>query len=52
MAGPSIATVQAGDSLPTRELVCDTVQLFLYNAVLWNAHRIHFDAPYATEVEG
>jgi 3-methylfumaryl-CoA hydratase len=24
----------------------------LYNAVLWNAHRIHYDLPYATEVEG
>ncbi len=28
------------------------MQLFLYNAALWNAHRIHFDYPYATEVEG
>lgn len=52
MAGPSIQTVKAGDSLPRRDLVCDTVQLFLYNAALWNAHRIHFDAPYATEAEG
>jgi 3-methylfumaryl-CoA hydratase len=24
----------------------------LYNASLWNGHRIHFDMPYATEVEG
>jgi 3-methylfumaryl-CoA hydratase len=24
----------------------------LYNAALWNAHRIHFDEPYAKEVEG
>ena len=24
----------------------------MYNAALWNAHRIHFDLPYATEVEG
>ena len=24
----------------------------LYNASLWNGHRIHFDRPYATEVEG
>ena len=24
----------------------------LYNAVLWNGHRIHFDEPYAREVEG
>lgn len=52
MVKPSIANVKVGDALPTRELACDTVQLFLYNAALWNAHRIHFDAPYATEVEG
>ena len=24
----------------------------LYNASLWNGHRIHFDMPYATDVEG
>ena len=27
------------------------VSLFLYNAVIWNPHRIHFDAAYTTEVE-
>jgi hydroxyacyl-ACP dehydratase HTD2-like protein with hotdog domain len=44
--------VQVGDELPGRELKPDNVQLFLYNAALWNAHRIHFDEPYATTVEG
>jgi 3-methylfumaryl-CoA hydratase len=29
----------------------DNVQSMLYNAVLWNGHRIHFDEPYAREVE-
>jgi len=47
-----IAMIKPGDPLPEREQLCDTVQLFLYNAALWNAHRIHFDHPYATEVEG
>lgn len=47
-----IASIKPGDLLPERQHVCDNVQLFLYNAVLWNAHRIHFDLPYATEVEG
>jgi hydroxyacyl-ACP dehydratase HTD2-like protein with hotdog domain len=41
-----------GDSLPDRVFDCDNVQLMLYNAVLWNGHRIHFDEPYAREVEG
>lgn len=45
-------TAKAGDLLPAAEHVCDNVQLFFYNAVLWNAHRIHYDLPYAEEVEG
>jgi 3-methylfumaryl-CoA hydratase len=45
-------SVQVGDALPERELTPDNVQLFLYNAALWNAHRIHFDEPYTREVEG
>ena len=49
---PDINSIQPGDALPEREFCSDNVQLFLYNAVLWNAHRIHFDHPYATEVEG
>ncbi len=44
--------LSVGDTLPERELVCDNVQLFFYNAALWNAHRIHYDLPYATDVEG
>jgi 3-methylfumaryl-CoA hydratase len=29
----------------------DTVRLFRFSAVTFNAHRIHFDLPYATKVE-
>lgn len=47
-----IETIKLGDLLPERAFDIDNVQLFLYNAALWNAHRIHFDYPYATEVEG
>jgi hydroxyacyl-ACP dehydratase HTD2-like protein with hotdog domain len=43
---------KAGDNIPQRELDCSNVQLMLYNAVLWNGHRIHFDEPYARDVEG
>ena len=45
-------SVLLGDKLPQREFKPDNVQLFLYNAILWNAHRIHFDETYTTEVEG
>lgn len=47
-----IANIKSEDLLPERQHNCDNVQLFFYNAALWNAHRIHFDFPYATEVEG
>lgn len=47
-----IENIKIGDTLPEREFKPDNIQLFLYNAALWNAHRIHFDHPYATEVEG
>ena len=46
------AALQAGDALPERDFECGNVQLMLYNAILWNGHRIHFDEPYAREVEG
>ena len=49
---PRVESIKPGDPLPERQVHPDNVQLFLYNAALWNAHRIHFDHPYATEVEG
>jgi 3-methylfumaryl-CoA hydratase len=47
-----IQSIKPGDLLPERQFKPDNVQLFLYNSALWNAHRIHYDYPYATEVEG
>jgi 3-methylfumaryl-CoA hydratase len=35
-----------------REIVPDDVLLFRYSALTFNAHRIHFDRKYVTEVEG
>lgn len=52
MTTPDINALQVGDPLPVREFRPDIVQMFFYNAVLWNAHRIHFDEPYARQVEG
>ena len=46
------ANLHVGDSLPERDFECGHVQQMLYNAVLWNGHRIHYDEPYAREVEG
>ncbi|HEX5634073.1 MAG TPA: MaoC family dehydratase N-terminal domain-containing protein [Gemmatimonadales bacterium] len=35
-----------------REIHPDPLLLFRYSAVTFNGHRIHYDRPYATEVEG
>jgi 3-methylfumaryl-CoA hydratase len=29
-----------------------TVAMFRFSAVMWNAHRVHFDQAYAVQVEG
>ena len=47
-----LSELRPGNELPERLFKPDNVQLFMYNAALWNAHLIHFDYPYATEVEG
>lgn len=41
-----------GQPLPPRMHRADTVQLFLYNAAIWNPHRIHYDLPYTQAREG
>ena len=35
----------------SEEVAVDTVLLFRFSALTFNAHRIHYDLPYATEVE-
>ena len=35
-----------------RSVAFDTAMLFRFSAVTWNAHRIHYDWPYATGTEG
>ena len=46
------AGLRVGEHIQGREYSPDNVQLMLYNAALWNAHRIHFDEPYAKNAEG
>ena len=48
---PTLTSVTTGTHLPERTHEPSAVSLFLYNAVIWNPHRIHFDAPYTTQVE-
>lgn len=49
---PIYEFVKVGDELPQRDHKAGIVQLFMYNAAIWNPHRIHFDLGYATEEEG
>ena len=35
-----------------RQVLADAVLLFRYSALTFNGHRIHYDRPYATQVEG
>jgi len=46
---PQVAPAEAAWS---REIVPTAVLLFRYSALTFNGHRIHYDRPYATEVEG
>lgn len=47
-----LSDLSVGMEIPQRLHTPDNVELMMYNAALWNGHRIHFDLPYATEVEG
>ncbi|MCZ6887052.1 MAG: hypothetical protein O7H39_01055 [Gammaproteobacteria bacterium] len=46
-----LADLRVGDALPNREHEASNVSLFMYNAAVWNPHRIHYDERYTTEVE-
>jgi 3-methylfumaryl-CoA hydratase len=46
-AAPDEAATTGGWAIPV-----DPVLLFRFSALTYNAHRIHYDAPYARDVEG
>jgi len=47
----SISELSPGAALPERDYTPTNVSLFMYNAAIWNSHRIHYDETYTTEVE-
>lgn len=47
-----VAKPQPGDAAWSRRLVPDPVLLFRYSALTFNGHRIHYDHPYVTAIEG
>jgi hydroxyacyl-ACP dehydratase HTD2-like protein with hotdog domain len=48
---PKLTDIKAGNALPERRYTPTNVSLFLYNAAIWNAHRIHYDETYTRHVE-
>jgi 3-methylfumaryl-CoA hydratase len=46
------ATPAASGAAWSREITPDPLLLFRYSAVTFNGHRIHYDHPYTTQVEG
>jgi 3-methylfumaryl-CoA hydratase len=53
-SGPAPIPVAAPDwsGAITRAVIPDPVLLFRYSALTFNSHRIHYDLPYATGIEG
>ena len=48
---PTLNELKVGQLVPGRAYTPTNVSLFLYNAAIWNPHRIHYDETYTTEVE-
>jgi len=48
---PQAALAPEGETW-SRTIDADAVMLFRYSALTFNGHRIHYDYPYVTEVEG
>ncbi len=49
---PTLQALAPGDALPELVFKPNEVDLFFFNAALWNGHRIHYDAPYTKGIEG
>ncbi|GHF46444.1 FAS1-like dehydratase domain-containing protein [Seohaeicola zhoushanensis] len=49
---PALPEAAAWPEAAGREVLPDPTLLFRYSAITFNGHRIHYDHPYATTVEG
>jgi len=48
---PKLSQLKPGQSVPGRSYTPTNVSLFMYNAAIWNPHRIHYDEKYTVDVE-
>jgi hydroxyacyl-ACP dehydratase HTD2-like protein with hotdog domain len=51
-ARSDFADISIGDHIAELVVSFDTVQLFFFSAATYNAHRIHYDHAWATQIEG
>jgi 3-methylfumaryl-CoA hydratase len=51
-AAPQPPQPAPGRAMWSRSITPDPVMLFRYSALTFNGHRIHYDLPYVTQVEG
>jgi 3-methylfumaryl-CoA hydratase len=51
-APPQLPQPAPGRAVWSRSITPDPVMLFRYSALTFNGHRIHYDLPYVTQVEG
>jgi len=51
-SAPTLESVENEVGTWRRRVTADPVTLFRYSALTFNGHRIHYDYPYATAVEG
>ena len=51
-AAPQPPQPAPGKAVWSRTVTPDPVMLFRYSALTFNGHRIHYDLPYVTQVEG
>ncbi len=47
-----MADVAEGVELAEQRHTPDAVDLFEFSSAIWLTHRIHYDAPYTTQIEG
>jgi 3-methylfumaryl-CoA hydratase len=52
--GPAATAPEPAPADPSdaQSFACDPTMLFRYSALTFNGHRIHYDAPYARDIEG
>ena len=49
MEAPFYEDIEVGDEIPAISKTPGNIQLFMFSAITWNLHRIHFDADFARE---